>query len=72
MKELYILLGTFLFLTLGMHHQEWFSYPLEHIKNLPTAGAYGLGSLHPIIFTVLAYIIILIPRLFIKLIRRKK
>lgn len=71
MKELYIFLGTFLFLTLGMHHEEWLSHPLQHINNLLDSGAYGLGSIHPLVFTLLIYILLWLPRLITRLIKRK-
>lgn len=71
MREIYVIIGVFLFLTLGMHHKEWITYPLEHISNLPTSGAYGLGYLHPLLFTIIAYIILWIPRGIYKLIKRK-
>jgi len=56
-KELMIFLGIFLFLAIGMHFKEWISHPIEHIIALPKAGAYGLGALHPLIFTAIIYII---------------
>mgnify|MGYP001597474043 CR=1 FL=1 len=68
MKEFYIILGTFLFLTLVMHYKEWLSHPLQHINNLPDAGAYGLGIFHPLIFTLVIYILLWLPRLISKLI----
>ena len=71
MKELYIFLGIFLFLTLGMHHKEWLNYPLEHLSNLSQAGAYGLGVIHPFVFTLLIYILLWLPRLIIKYFRKK-
>jgi len=71
-KEFLILIAIFLVLTLGMHYKEWISYPLEHLNNLPSSGAYGIGSIHPIVFTVLVYIIISIPRGIIKLVKRNK
>jgi len=71
-KEFFILLAIFLILTFGMHHKEWIDYPLEHLNNLPSSGAYGIGSLHPIVFTIAVYIIISIPRGIIKLVRRNK
>jgi len=71
MKELYIFLGTFLFLTLGMHHKEWISYPLEHLNNLSTSGAYGLGMIHPLVFTLIIYILLWIPRVITSIIKNK-
>ena len=61
-KELMILIGIFLFLAIGMHFKEWIDHPLEHIQALPDASSYGLGWEHPIVYTVLVYLIISIPR----------
>lgn len=72
MKELYILLAIFIILALGMHHQEWISHPIEHIKNLPSSGAYGIGATHPLVFTIIVYIILWIPRLIFKLFKKNK
>ena len=55
-KELLIFLGIFLFLAIGMHFKEWMSHPIEHIMALPSAGAYGLGAVHPLIFTAIVYL----------------
>jgi hypothetical protein len=71
-KELLICMGVFLVLTLGMHHKEWFTNPLQHILNLPTAGAYGIGSIHPLVFTVLVYLVLWIPRGTVKLFKGNK
>ena len=57
-KELLIFGGIFLFLAIGMHFKEWLSHPIEHIVALPSAGAYGLGMIHPLIFTILVYLIV--------------
>jgi len=71
-KEIIILVAIFLVLTLGMHHQQWLSYPIEHLSNLSTSGAYGIGAIHPIVFTLAVYIILSIPRGIVKLFRRNK
>jgi hypothetical protein len=71
-KELIIILVIFLVATLGMHHKEWFSHPIAHIMHLPKAGAFGFGAFHPIIFTVLIYAILWIPRGIINLFKKKK
>jgi hypothetical protein len=70
--ELIIFIGIFLFLAIGMHFEEFTSFPIEHITNLPHAGAYGFGPAHPIIFTLIVYIIIWIPRFVAKLFTKKK
>ncbi|MBD3797744.1 MAG: hypothetical protein IE887_08390 [Campylobacterales bacterium] len=61
-KELYIFLGIFLFLAIGMHFKEWISHPVEHVQALPKAGAYGIGAVHPFVFTVVVYLIFIMTR----------
>jgi hypothetical protein len=55
-----------------MHYSELLTHPLEHIFNLSKSGAYGLGAIHPIIFTVIVYVIASVPRFIIKLFKLKK
>ena len=62
-KELYIIIGIFLFLAIGMHFKEWMSHPVEHIEMLPSAGAYGIGWSHPLVFTLAIYFIVGVVRL---------
>lgn len=69
-KELFIFMGIFLFLAIGMHFKEWVSHPISHIVALPAAGAYGLGALHPFIFTLMIYIIFVLFRSIYKGIKR--
>jgi len=71
-KELTIFTGLFLFLAIGMHFKEWMSHPIEHIVALPTAGAYGIGAFHPLIFTLIVYIIVLIFRVIFSFFKRSK
>jgi uncharacterized membrane protein len=71
-KELIIFGIVFLISTLGMHHKEWFSHPVEHLMHLPNAGAYGVGAIHPIIFTLVIYLLVWIPRGIVRLFRKKK
>jgi hypothetical protein len=71
-KELFIFIGVFLFLTIGMHFKEWTSYPIEHMMALPNAGAYGIGAIHPLVFTLIVYIVIRLPFLLKKLFTKKK
>ncbi|MBD3840355.1 MAG: hypothetical protein IE909_00475 [Campylobacterales bacterium] len=61
-KELIIFIGIFLFLAIGMHFKEWTSHPIDHLMALPHAGAYGIGAIHPLVFTLIVYIIVAIPR----------
>jgi hypothetical protein len=57
-KELTIFITLFLFLAIGMHFKEWVSHPIDHIMALTTAGAYGIGPFHPLIFTTALYLVI--------------
>jgi len=41
-----------------MHFKEWIDHPLAHIEALPTAGAYGIGAFHPLVFTLFIYLIL--------------
>ena len=70
-KELLLLLFIFLFLAIGMHFKEWTSHPIDHIMALPHSGAYGIGAIHPIVFTLIVYVIIWIPRGVVKLFSKK-
>jgi len=69
-KELAIFIGIFLVLAIGMHFKEWTSHPIDHLMALPDAGAYGLGPMHPLIFTLIIYIIIAVPRGLVKLFKK--
>lgn len=55
-----------------MHYKEFLEYPLQHLKNFPNSGAYGLGMLHPIVFTAIVYIVLLLPRLMIRFFKKGK
>jgi len=69
-KELAIFISIFLVLAIGMHFKEWTSHPVDHLMALPDAGAYGLGPMHPLIFTLIIYIIIAVPRGLVKLFKK--
>ncbi len=70
-KELTIFIGIFLFLAIGMHFKEWMSHPIDHLLSLPHSGAYGIGAIHPVVFTLIVYIIVWIPRSIAKLFSKK-
>jgi len=70
-KEGTIFIGLFLFLAIGMHFKEWTSHPIEHIMALPTAGAYGIGAFHPLVFTMALYIVVAMGRGIVKLFTKK-
>ncbi len=69
-KEIIVFLSIFIFLALGMHFSEWLSHPLEHIQALPTSGAYGIGALHPVVFTIAVYLILGIFRILFAYIKK--
>jgi hypothetical protein len=72
-KESFIFIGLFLFLAIGMHFKQWTSDPIGHLLNLPHGGAFGVpGIIHPIVFTLIIYLIIRLPFLLKKLFKRKK
>ena len=68
-KELYWLIGIFLFLAIGMHFKQWMDHPIEHLTALPHSISYGLGWEHPIVYTLVIYLIVGLPRLIF---RKKK
>jgi Na+/H+ antiporter NhaC len=70
-KELYIFGGIFLFLAIGMHFKEWIDHPVKHAMELPNAGAYGIGAIHPLVFTAALYLMVLIVRKIVGLFGRK-
>jgi len=71
-KEIGIFIAIFLFLAIGMHHKEWFSHPIEHLMALPKAGAYGIGPLHPLVFTLILYILFVLIRSIYRLLAGKR
>ena len=70
-KELLIIISILMILTIIMHYDELLTHPIMHISDLPNSGAYGLGVFHPLVFSFIIYIIILLPRLVFKLFKRK-
>jgi len=69
-KEFLIIVSILVILTILMHYKEFIEYPLEQIKNLSHSGIYGFGAFHPIIFTLIVYILLWIPRSIIKLFKK--
>ncbi|MCH9814666.1 MAG: hypothetical protein K0U47_12080 [Epsilonproteobacteria bacterium] len=60
-KELIIFLVIFLILAIGQH-PDFLTSPLERIVQLPQAGAYGLGAVHPLVFGLVGYLFVWIIR----------
>jgi len=67
MRELLIFVGLFFALAIGMHYEEWFDHPLQHLAALPSS---PLGPLHPVIIVFGVYMLIVMVRLFIKMMRK--
>ncbi len=63
-------LFLFVFLSLLIHFKEFINYPIKHTLNLANAGAYGFGSLHPIIFTTLVFVVVLLLQLILKFLKK--
>jgi hypothetical protein len=70
-KEFFIIVSILFILTIVMHYQEFLNYPLEQIKALSNSGAYGFGSFHPLVFTLIVYVLLWIPRAIIKIFTKK-
>ena len=70
-KEVVIWFVCFILLSVVMHFDEWMSDSVAHMLKLETSGAYGLGFLHPIIFTSMVYFMIVIPKLIIRAFKNK-
>jgi hypothetical protein len=70
-KEFLIIVSILMVLTVLVRYKEFLEYPLEHIIALSDSGAYGFGSLHPIIFTLIIYILLWVPRSIIKFFNKK-
>ncbi len=66
-RELLIFVGLFFALAIGMHYEEWFDHPLEHVEALPSS---PLGPLHPLIIVFGVYMLLVMVRLFIKMMRK--
>lgn len=70
-REVLIFIVIFLFLALGMHMNQWFSHPIEHLNQLNTHKM----PYHPLLYTAIVYILLGIIRVvittFMKLFTRK-
>ena len=70
-KELLIYLSIMVVLTMTIHYKELIAHPVEHILNLSNSGAYGLGAIHPLVFSMVVYVLVFIPRFISKLLKSK-
>lgn len=66
-RELLLFVGLFFALSLGMHYEEWFDHPMQHIGALPSS---PLGPLHPLIIVFGLYMLTVMGRLFVKMVRK--
>jgi len=55
-KQFFTFLGLFVLLAIGYHIDAWFDHPYEHLRGI-SGGGFGLGLIHPIIFTFIVYLI---------------
>lgn len=65
-KEILIFLIIFLISSLIVHFDSWVNTPISHISNL---SAHPL-SIHPILYTLFIYIVVLVLRGILLLIKR--
>jgi len=54
-KEVVIFIGLFLFLTFGMHMEQWISHPIKHFEHLSHS---QFGLFHPLYFTFGVYVVL--------------
>ncbi len=66
-QEVVIYLFLLLFLCVWMHAKALLDHPIEHFEAI---GRAPFGWLHPFLYTFVVYILILIVRIFIKLVRK--
>jgi len=66
-RELLVFLFLFLFLAVGIHFHAWMTDPVEHFKALPKS---SLGLYHPLWLTAGIYLLILVPRLLVTLVKK--
>jgi len=69
-KELTIFTSILFILSIGMHFKEWMDHPLAHIMALPSSGAYGIGAIHPFIFTLIIYLIFIALRGIVRIFKK--
>jgi len=67
LREIFIFIGLFLFLALGMHMKQWISHPIEHFEHLSES---QFGFFHPLYFTALVYFVLYLIRLIFRAIKR--
>lgn len=66
-KESMIFILIFLFLSIIMHFGAWIDHPLGQIESLESS---SLGVWHPIFFTFIVYLLIVIIRKTIKFLKK--
>ncbi|HIO90314.1 MAG TPA: hypothetical protein EYG69_00930 [Campylobacterales bacterium] len=61
MRELVTFFIILIVLSLAQH-PDFLTAPIDRIIKLPTAGAYGIGAIHPLVFTIFAYLVFILFR----------
>ncbi len=69
LRELFVFGVLFFLLAISVHYKEWLSHPIAHIQALPSS---QFGILHPLLFTLFFYILVLVVRAAIYLARKLK
>jgi hypothetical protein len=71
-KELLVFIVVFFILAISFHFDQWLDHPIVHLSNMSNGGAFGVpGIIHPLVFTFVLYILLLIPRSIAKLFKSK-
>jgi hypothetical protein len=62
MKKEFLIFSIILIVLALRMHPDFFTAPLQRLENLPTSGAYGLGAIHPLVFALAGYLLVLLIR----------
>jgi hypothetical protein len=68
-KEILIYITIIIIFAL-IQHPDILSSPIQRFSELPKAGAYGIGALHPLVFGFFIYLIVSFFRWIFSLIKR--
>ncbi len=56
MKKELVIYGIVLVVLALVLHPDLLTSPIERFSELPHAGAYGIGALHPLVFALVGYL----------------
>ncbi len=66
-KELLLYAILFVFFSIGMHFSAWTTAPVAHLEHLPQS---SLGVCHPLYLSLIAYLLVLVLRGVVLLLKR--